>query len=246
MDRKLISLTEIAQVIDHSLLRPELTVLAVREGCAVAREYAVVSVCVRPSDLPVVVEELSGTKILVTTTVGFPHGVATTETKVAETRDALAKGAVEVDMVLNVGKLRSGDHRLVEDDIRAVVDAAHAGKALVKVIFENCYLTDEEKVTACHLSEKAGADFVKTSTGFAKGGATVADLQLMRRTCGPRTRVKAAGGVSTLDATLAAMAAGAVRVGTSSTRAILDEAKRRADASGFLPFAPGELPLAGR
>jgi len=242
MRSELISPSEIAQTIDHALLRPDLTVSAVREGCALARDYGVVSVCARPTDLPILVEELAGTKLLITTTVGFPHGVTTTAAKVAETRAAVAGGAVEVDMVLNIGRLCSGEHRFVEEDIRAVVEAAHAGSALVKVIFENVYLTDEEKVVACRLSEAAGADFVKTSTGFAQGGATVADLRLMRRTCGPRVRIKAAGGVSTLDAALAALAAGADRVGTSSTRAILDEARRRADTNGRLPVAPYRPP----
>lgn len=242
METRLISLKELAKVIDHSLLRPDLTVSAVRQGCAVAREYGVVSVCARPTDLPILVEELGGTGILVTTTIGFPHGVATTTAKVAETRDAVAGGAVEVDMVLNVGKLRSGDHRFVEDDIRAVAEAAHAGAALVKVIFENCYLTAEEKAIACRLAEAAGADFVKTSTGFAQDGATVEDIRLMRRLCSRKVRVKAAGGVSTLDATLAVVAAGADRVGTSSTRVIIDEAKKRADASGRLLLGDAPWP----
>jgi deoxyribose-phosphate aldolase len=239
MEMKLISVNEIAQVIDHSLLRPELTVTELREGCAIAREYGVISVCVRTSDLPVAIEALAGTKVLVTTMVAFPHGTATTTSKVAEAQDAIARGTVEVDMVLNVGRLRSGEHRYVEDDIRAVVEAAHARSALVKVIFENYYLTDEEKVVACRLSEAAGVDFVKTSTGYAKGGATIADLQLMRRTCSPKVRIKAAGGVSTLDAALAVIATGTVRIGTRSTKAILDEARRRADAGGMLPLDVG-------
>ncbi len=242
MDEKLVSLAEIAQVLDHSLLRPELTVAGLREGCALAREYEVVSVCVRPSDLPVAGEALAGSAVRLTTTVGFPHGVTTSAAKVAEARDALDHGAVELDMVLNIGRLCSGEHRYVEDEIRAVAEVAHGRGALLKVIFENHYLGDEQKVVACRLSESAGADFVKTSTGYAKGGATLHDLELMRSTCSPRVRVKAAGGVSTLDAVLAVMAVGAVRVGTSSTKAIIDEARRRADASGRLPFAAGGRP----
>ncbi|HVO20210.1 MAG TPA: deoxyribose-phosphate aldolase [Anaeromyxobacter sp.] len=234
MQSGVIELTALAKTIDHSLLRPDLAVSAVRQGCALAREYDVVSVCARPTDLPVLVEELAGTGILVTTTVGFPHGVVSTAAKVAETRESVARGAVEVDMVLNVGKLRSGEVRFVEDDLGAVVEAAHAGGALAKVIFENFYLSTEEKLLACRLAEAAGADFVKTSTGFAPGGATVADVELMRRTCSPRVRVKAAGGLSTLDTVLAVIAAGAVRVGTSSTRAILDDARKRVDAVGSL------------
>ncbi len=239
MERNTVTLAEIAQVLDHSLLRPELTLDGLREGCALAREYAVVSVCVRPSDLPVAGAALAGSQVRLTTTVGFPHGVTTTAAKVAEARDALDQGAVELDMVMNVGRLRSGELRYVEDEIRALAEAAHARGALLKVIFENHYLDDEQKVAACRLSEAAGADFVKTSTGYAKGGATLADLQLMRRTCSAKVRVKAAGGVSTLDAVLAVMAVGVVRVGTSSTKAILDEARRRADASGRLPLAAG-------
>ena len=244
METRFISLEDLANVIEHSLLRPDMTVSAVREGCAIARECGVVGVCARPTDLPILVEELAGTGIVIATTIGFPHGVTTTAAKVAETRDVVAGGAVEVDMILNVGKLRSGDHRFVEDDIRGVAEAAHSGGALVKVIFENCYLTDEEKVVACRLSEAAGADFVKTSTGFARAGATVEDLQLMRRTCSPKVRVKAAGGVSSLDATLAVVAAGADRVGTSSTRVILDEARRRADATGRLTLRAAPWPPA--
>jgi deoxyribose-phosphate aldolase len=239
METRVVTLAEIAQVLDHSLLRPDLTVSGVREGCALAREYAVISVCVRPSDLPVAGAALAGSQVRLTTTVGFPHGVTTTAAKLAEAREALDQGAVELDMVINVGRLRSGEHRYVEDELRAMAELAHGRGALLKVIFENHYLDDEQKVVACRLSEAAGADFVKTSTGFAKGGATIPDLQLMRRTCSPRVRVKAAGGVSTLDAVLAVMAVGVVRVGTSSTRAIIDEARRRADASGRLPLAAG-------
>ncbi|HET6440075.1 MAG TPA: deoxyribose-phosphate aldolase [Anaeromyxobacter sp.] len=239
MESGFLSLTALAATIEHSLLRPDLPGSAVRQGCALAREYQIVGVCGRPSDLPILVEELKGTGILVVTTVGFPHGVSTTAAKVAEARESVAGGAAEVDMVLNVGMLRSGQHRFVEDDIGAVVEAAHAGGALAKVIFENVYLTTEEKLTACRLCEAAGADFVKTSTGFAPGGATVADIELMRRACSPRVRVKAAGGVSSLDAVLAVIAAGAVRVGTSSTRAILDEARARADSAGNLRLAGG-------
>ena len=156
MERNTVTLAEIAQVLDHSLLRPELTLDGLREGCALAREYAVVSVCVRPSDLPVAGAALAGSQVRLTTTVGFPHGVTTTAAKVAEARDALDQGAVELDMVMNVGRLRSGELRYVEDEIRALAEAAHARGALLKVIFENHYLDDEQKVAACRLSEAAG------------------------------------------------------------------------------------------
>jgi deoxyribose-phosphate aldolase len=243
MENKLISVTQIAQVIDHSLLLPQQTLAELREGCAVARAYGVITVCARPSDLPVVVEELAGTKIKATTVIGFPHGGATTESKVAEAVDAIGMGAVEVDMVLAIGRLRSGEHDYVGREIRAVVDAAHARSALVKVIFENAYLTDEQKITACRLTEAAGADFVKTSTGYAPTGATIPDLVLMRRTCSPRVQVKAAGGVRTLDEALAVIATGTTRIGTRSTAAIIDEARQRADERGVLPFTKSSSQL---
>ena len=234
MERTRITVRQLAKALDHSLLRPELTVAEVREGCRLARRFDVVSVCVRPSDVAVAGDELAGSDVLVTTTIGFPHGVATTAAKVAEARDALALGAVELDMVQHVGRLRSGDSAYVEQDIRAVVEEAHRARAVVKVILENAYLTDEEKVLACRLAEAAGADFVKTSSGFAPGGATVADLALMRRTCSPRVRIKAAGGVSTLDGALAVIAVGADRIGMRATQAVLEAAAERAGASGLL------------
>jgi deoxyribose-phosphate aldolase len=236
VERKTISLKEIAGVIDHSLLRPDLTTPEIRQGCATARKYGVISVCVRPSDLPVVVEELRGTDVKVTTVIAFPHGTTTTESKVAEAIDAIAKGAVEVDMVLNIGRLLSGEAEYVDGDIRAVVEVAHARSALVKVILENHYLTDEQKVLACHLSEAAGADFVKTSTGYAGSGATIHDLELMRRSVSSRVQVKAAGGVRDLDSALAIIATGTARIGTRMTEVILEEAKERADANGDIPF----------
>ena len=236
MERETISLKEIAQVIDHSLLRPELTVGELREGCAIAKRYGCISVCVRPSDLPIVVEELKGSAVKVTTVIAFPHGAATTQSKVAETIDAIAKGAVEVDMVLNIGRLRSGENDYVQREIAEVAEAAHARSALLKVILENYYLTDEQKVLGCRLAEAAGADFVKTSTGYAKGGATIPDLVLMRKTVSPRVQVKAAGGVRDLDAALAVIATGTVRIGTRATEEILGEARRRADANGNIPF----------
>ena len=218
---------EIAEMIDHSLLRPELSTTQVREGCRLARAYNVASVCVRPCDVLLAAEELSGSGVRVTTVVGFPHGCHRTETKVVEARAALDDGAVELDMVLNIGRLVSGEHALVEADIRAVVEVAHERGALVKVILENAYLTDAQKVEACRLSERAGADFVKTSTGFAPGGATLEDLRLMRASVGPRVQVKAAGGVRTLDAALEVRAAGATRFGATATKEILDEAADR-------------------
>ena len=223
------SLTErdIAKTIDHSLLKPELDDAFIEDGCRLAAEYDVASVCVPPVHVRRAAALLDGTDVKVGTVVGFPHGYATTETKVAETRQALADGATEIDMVLQIGALKSGRDPDVQFDIAAVVEVAHADSAIVKVIFENAYLTDDEKIRACHLSEAAGADFVKTSTGFAPGGATHDDLRLMRANTSPRVQVKAAGGVRTLDALLEVMALGTTRVGATATKTIIDDFRAR-------------------
>lgn len=223
------SLTErdVAKTIDHSLLRPELDAAFVVDGCRLALEYDVASVCVRPTDVVTARTILDGTDVAVGTTIGFPHGNHLTETKVFEAERALADGAVELDMVIQIGALKSGRDDAVRADIAAVVDVAHAAGAIVKVILENAYLTDEEKVRGCRLTELAGADFVKTSTGFAPGGATHEDLALMRRTVSPRVQVKAAGGVRTLDALLAVMELGVTRVGATATKTILDDFRAR-------------------
>jgi deoxyribose-phosphate aldolase len=224
----MLSVQDIADMIDHSLLRPELTDAEVREGCRIAQEHRCVSVCARPSDVSLCARELRGSRVMLTTVVGFPHGACTTATKLFEAREMLAAGAVELDMVLNIGKLRSGEASYVEDEIHALCDVAHAAGALVKVILENAYLSDEQKTAACRISERAGADFVKTSTGFAKTGSTMEDVRLMRASCSPRVRIKAAGGVRTLDDALAVRAAGASRFGATQTMAILAEAALRA------------------
>jgi deoxyribose-phosphate aldolase len=223
------SLTErdIAKAIDHSLLRPELDDAFVEDGCRLAAEYDVASVCVRPSDVLRARAILDGTDVAVGTVVGFPHGGHRTSIKVAEARHALDDGATELDMVIQIGALKSRRDDDVQADIAAVVDVAHAADALVKVIFENAYLTDDEKIRACHLSETAGADFVKTSTGFAPGGATHDDLRLMRANTSPRVQVKAAGGVRTLDALLEVMALGTTRVGATATKTIIDDFRAR-------------------
>jgi deoxyribose-phosphate aldolase len=234
------SLTErdIAKTIDHSLLRPELDDAFVEDGCRLAAEYDVASVCVRPADVTRAKAILSGTHVAVGTTIGFPHGNHATETKVFEARRALADGATELDMVIAIGALRSGRDADVQADIAAVVEVGHAGGAIVKVIFENAYLTDDEKVRACRLTEAAGADFVKTSTGFAPGGATHEDLALMRRSVSPHIQVKAAGGVRTLDALVAVMALGVTRCGATATKAILDDFRARRAGAGAAPAAP--------
>ncbi|MFC4036837.1 deoxyribose-phosphate aldolase [Dactylosporangium siamense] len=219
----------VAKMIDHSLLRPELTLDEVRAGCELAARYDVASVCVRPADVTDAVALLKGTGVLVGTVVGFPHGGTTTDGKVAETRIAVAQGAAEIDMVLNIGWLRSGLEEGVEADIRAVVEAAD--NATVKVILENAYLTDPQKIAGCEAAERAGAHYVKTSTGFAPGGATMEDLALMRAAVSPHVKIKAAGGVRTLDILLAMAAIGVTRFGATATAAILDDQARRSQAN---------------
>lgn len=219
---------QLAGTIDHSLLKPMLTIDDVVAGCALAADYEVVSVCVRPADVSLAAKELAGTDVAVGTVVSFPHGHSATQVKVAEVEKAMEDGATELDMVLNIGWLLSGRNDEVQADIAAVVEAS--GDNLVKVIFENAYLTDEQKVTACHLSEAAGADYVKTSTGFAPTGATIADLRLMRESVGPQVKVKAAHGVRTLDALLAVIEAGAERCGATATATMLDDYRARTGA----------------
>ena len=226
LDSKTITYHQLAKTIDHSLLRPELTEADVLAGCELAAQYDVASVCVKPCHVKLARQQLAGTDVAVGTVVGFPHGSNTTATKVAESQQAIAEGATELDMVLNIGELRSGHADYVRSDIRAVVEAAQ-GKAIVKVILENAYLTDEEKVLSCKLCEEAGADFVKTSTGFAPGGATIPDLKLMRATVGLQVQVKAAGGVRTLDALLEVIDVGVTRAGATATAVILNEYKQR-------------------
>jgi len=218
---------QVAKTIDHSLLRPELDLDFVRDGVELARRYGVASATVRPVDVALAAELLDGSDVYVSTVVGFPHGSSTTATKVFEAERALDDGARELDMVVSIGRLRSGRADEVREDIAAVVEVARAGGAIVKVIFENAYLDDAQKELACRLSEEAGAAFVKTSTGFASGGATIEDLKLMRRSVGPGVQVKAAGGVRTLDALLEVMAIGVTRVGATATETILEDFKTR-------------------
>ncbi|WP_066686340.1 deoxyribose-phosphate aldolase [Christensenella intestinihominis] len=240
MEKKSITVQEIADALDHSLLRPDITVKELKEGCALAKQYRCVSVCVRPSDLPIVVRELEGTKVLPTTVIGFPHGTCTTETKVFETKDAIEKGAVEVDMVMNIGRFLSGEYDYVLDEIKQVAKAAHDGGALLKVIFENYYLNDDQIIKASELAKAGGADFSKTSTGYAGGGATIHDLKIMVEHA-DGMKVKAAGGVKTLDAALAVLATGTVRIGTRSSKDILEEAVKRAEKGELFLSDEGEL-----
>ncbi len=228
LNSQTITYRQLAKTIDHSLLRPELTQAEVIAGCELAKKYDVASVCVKPCHVRLAAELLRGSDVEVGTVVGFPHGSQTQATKVFEAQDALANGATELDMVINIGELRSGHAETVAAEVRAVVDCARqSGKpVLVKVILENAYLTDEQKVLGCQLVEQAGADFVKTSTGFAPSGATLEDLKLMRATVGPQVQVKAAGGVRTLDALLAVIDVGVTRCGATATAAILDEFRK--------------------
>ncbi|GGJ63079.1 deoxyribose-phosphate aldolase [Anoxybacillus voinovskiensis] len=212
--------TNIAKMIDHTLLKANTTKAQIVQLCEEAKEYRFASVCVNPTWVATAAELLKGTDVKVCTVIGFPLGANTPETKAFETKDAIEKGATEVDMVINIGALKDGDDALVERDIRAVVEAAK-GKALVKVIIETCLLSEEEKVRACRLAVQAGADYVKTSTGFSTGGATVEDIALMRKTVGPNIGVKASGGVRDLQGAEAMIEAGATRIGTSSGVAIV-------------------------
>lgn len=206
---------QLAKMIDHTLLRADATQSEMAKLTEEAKQYQFASVCVNPGWVAYAAEQLQGTGVDICTVIGFPLGASTTETKAFETKDAIAKGATEVDMVINISALKDGKDDYVEQDIRAVVEAA-AGKALVKVIIETCLLTDDEKVRACQAAVRAGADFVKTSTGFSTGGATPEDIALMRRTVGPDIGVKASGGVRSLEDMQKMIEAGATRIGASS------------------------------
>ena len=205
----------VAGMIDHTLLKADASKEQIKVICEEAREYKFASVCVNPTWVKYACEQLGGSDVKVCTVIGFPLGASTPETKAFETKDAIENGALEVDMVINIGALKDGDDELVERDIRAVVAAA-TGKALTKVIIETSLLTDEEKVRACELAVKAGADYVKTSTGFSTGGATVADVALMRKTVGPDIGVKASGGVRNAEDAEKIIEAGATRIGASA------------------------------
>jgi deoxyribose-phosphate aldolase len=216
---------QVAKTIDHSILKPDFTPLDIAEGCALALKYDVATVCIRPMDVVQTAKLLAGSDVLVATVIGFPHGTTTTATKVFESVDAIKNGAVELDMVLNISWMVSGHYQLVEDDIRAVVTAAHQElpSVSIKVILETAYLNDDQIVKACQLIEAAGADYVKTSTGFASSGATLEDVRLMKATVGNRLKVKSSGGVRTLDQLLDFMDAGVTRSGCSATEQVLEE-----------------------
>lgn len=214
----------IASLIDHSVLKPTSTVQDVKDGAAIALKYQTAAYCIRPSDVPLASKLLAGSDVKVCTVIGFPHGTTDTTSKAFEAAEAVRNGAHEVDMVINIGWMLSGDLVAVEDDIRQVVTAARSvnDATCVKVILETAFLSREQIVKGCQLSESAGADFVKTSTGFAPEGATVENIALMRATVGDRLGVKASGGIRTLEQVEALIAAGASRVGLSGTAEILN------------------------
>lgn len=212
---------KMAAMIDHTLLKPEATPHQIRTLCEEAKAHHFCSVCVNPGYVPYCAELLQGSDVRVCTVIGFPLGATSTEAKASETIDAIAGGATEVDMVINIGRIKCEDWEYVKNDIGAVVDAAR-DKALVKVIIETCLLTDEEKVKACEIAKEAGADFVKTSTGFSTGGATAEDIALMRRTVGDTMGVKASGGIRTAKDALSMIEAGASRIGASAGIQILE------------------------
>lgn len=211
----------LAKTIDHSLLKPTVTDEDLEIGCKIAKKYNVATACVKPYHVKLAKKFLEDSDVKVSVVVGFPHGGTLTSVKSKETEEVIKDGADELDMVLNIGALKSGRYDYVKDDIKAVVTAAQG--ALVKVILENCYLTKDEKIIACKLAEEAGADYVKTSTGFGTGGATVEDVKLMYDIVGPRLGVKAAGGVRSLEAALAVIEAGATRIGATATVVIMEE-----------------------
>lgn len=212
----------IAALIDHTLLRPDATADDIRKVCAEARKYGFASVCVNPYWVPMVASELDGSPVKTCSVVGFPLGANSTHIKVAETEAAVRAGAQEIDMVINIGELRGGNGDVVREDIRAVVEAAHRRGAVVKVILETALLDDHQKTVACGLAQDAGADFVKTSTGFGPGGATAHDVELMRRAVGSKMGVKASGGIRTLEDANKMIAAGATRLGASASVKIVE------------------------
>lgn len=218
---------QIAKMIDHSLLKPTMDTAQLEAGCRLARAYDVASVCIMPYALPLCVDLLAGSNVAPSTTIGFPHGGHTTAIKAAEAQQAVDDGCQELDMVCNISKVLSGDWDYVRRDIRAVIDVAHAAGRRVKVIFENCYLEDSHKQRLCELCVDLKADWVKTSTGYGTGGATLEDLQLMIGHTGPPVEVKAAGGVRDLDRLLEVRALGVTRVGASATQVMLDECRQR-------------------
>lgn len=226
MNRETITYEQFTKVIDHSLLQPQLTEADVIAGCEVAKQYDAASVCVKPYHVKLAKQLLEGTTVVTSTVVGFPHGNSTIATKLAEAKEALENGATELDMVINYGELRSGHVEYVAQEVKAICDLTHSYNAKLKVIFENAHLTDEQKIAACKLCDEAGVDWVKTSTGFAPTGATVADIQLMRANVSNKVQVKAAHGIRTLAAALEMIDAGVTRIGATATVTMCEDFKK--------------------
>jgi deoxyribose-phosphate aldolase len=233
---------DVAKMIDHSLLNPTLTMSDLEAGIALALKYDAASVCIMPYALRMCADRLKGSDVRASTTIGFPHGGHTTAIKLAETRQALADGGEELDMVVNISKVLSGDWAYVTEDIRAVVEETHQAGQKVKVIFENAYLRDEHKIRLCEICSEVNADWVKTSTGYAPSGATHEDLALMRRHSAPHIQVKAAGGVRDLDALLRVREIGVTRCGATRTASMLEEARRRLGLAPIDPALAGTAP----
>ncbi len=233
---------DVAKMIDHSLLNPTLTAVDLEQGIQLAKDYDAASVCILPYALKRCAGLLQGTTVKASTTIGFPHGGHTTAIKLAETKQALADGGEELDMVVNISQVLSGNWDYVAQDIRAVVEETHAAGQKVKVIFENAYLNDDQKIRLCEICSEIGADWVKTSTGYAPTGATHADLILMRKHAAPHIQVKAAGGVRDLDALLAVRALGVTRCGATRTATMLDDARLRL---GLPPIVSTKAEVAG-
>jgi deoxyribose-phosphate aldolase len=220
-----VTYNEIAKMIDHSLLNPALKDQDILEGCRIAKEYKVATVCVRPSDIVSAKNFLAGSDVGITTVIGFPHGTTTTGVKIFEANEAIDNGAVELDIVLNIGKLRSGDTEFVKNELKALTDLCHKRGVIVKVIFENCYLDKEQKIAACRICNEIKVDYVKTSTGYGTSGATDEDLILMRKYSNPGIKIKAAGGIRTLERAIEIKKLGVSRFGATATIGILERLK---------------------
>jgi deoxyribose-phosphate aldolase len=231
------SYEEVAKMIDHSLLNPTLTMRELEEGCALALRYNVASVCILPYALARCAELLAGSTVKASTTIGFPHGGHTTAVKLAEAQRALADGGQELDAVINISQARSGEWQYVRDELLALTELIHGAGAKIKVIFENAYLDDAAKIRLCEICAEIGADWVKTSTGYAPSGATMADLALMRKHSPQRVQVKAAGGIRDLDALLAVREIGVSRAGATRTESMLEECRRRLGVEPITPQA---------
>ncbi|MDQ2085354.1 deoxyribose-phosphate aldolase [Herbivorax sp. ANBcel31] len=221
----------VAKAIDHAVLKPEFTDLELEKEVKLAKEYNVASVCVKPCHVKIAGEILKDSKVLVGTVIGFPHGTTTTKCKVNESIEAIENGAKELDMVINIGKLISGDYQYLKNDISEVVNCAHDRNVIVKVIIETALLNDQQKIQACEIAEQAGADFVKTSTGFNGGGASLSDIELMKESVSSKTKIKASGGIKTLEQAMKFIEVGCSRLGTSSTVAILTNSVNDVDSN---------------